>query len=913
MRRPPLALLLLALVVLLACTKARTQIILLVETDMTQGPGAMLTHVRVTVGQPGAPPRSRLTYPLGPVAAGDGRFALPGTLGIAALDNDGSRSVEVRVDAINDPTGVGSEAPALFTYSAIAPFEEERTLLMRVFLAGRCRLAPPCEPGFTCGRERCEAIRRTLSSVSPDFRLDAGSSVPTDASDDLASDLPTDAAADLVVTDGSGGCPASQVRCDNLCVDARTDVLHCGACGNRCPAGANAVAGCAAGVCALSCAQGFADCDGNAANGCEVDLRVNARHCGSCAVACSSVGANPACVGGACRLTCNPGRGDCDGMIGTGCETDLTTTSNCGVCGMVCSLPGVSTPRCVAGECAVGTCEGSRRNCDGRVANGCEVDSATDNAHCGECMRPCPAGQMCSGGVCGTTCGTGLTACMGACANLASSTLHCGACGNACPARPHATSSCARGACGIICDSGFADCNNDPVDGCEVDTRGDERNCGACARVCALANATAVCVAGSCQLEACAAGFGNCDANATNGCEADVLTSAANCGACGTRCALPNATASCGSGRCAIQRCDAGFADCDGNAANGCETSTATPTNCGACRQVCAPANAAPGCAGGVCAILSCNGSWADCDGNVANGCEVDLASDRAHCGACGRACAAGMLCSARVCTTTCALPTLACGMDCVDVASDPAHCGACGRRCTARARYALPLCRSGVCSTACEAGWGDCDGMEPTGCETQLNSLAHCGACRLPCELPNATESCATGACRVVSCDAGWADCNGMPLDGCETRVSDNPMACGGCGIVCAAGPRASSRCTAGRCELLCDAGYVDCDLDPRNGCELEVGGRCTTANGCSMGVLDCDDGRRMGVCRAVSPLPCMVSCPPMTMPSGFCDGAGNCVMGAIVCAGDAGVTTDGGVVLTDGGMVRDDLGRML
>jgi hypothetical protein len=202
---------------------------------------------------------------------------------------------------------------------------------------------------------------------------------------------------------------------------------------------------------------------------------------------------------------------------------------------------------------------------------------------------------------------------------------------------------------------------------------------------------------------------------------------------------------------------------------------------------------------------------------------------------------------------------------------------------------------------------------MEPTGCETQLNSLAHCGACRLPCELPNATESCATGACRVVSCDAGWADCNGMPLDGCETRVSDNPMACGGCGIVCAAGPRASSRCTAGRCELLCDAGYVDCDLDPRNGCELEVGGRCTTANGCSMGVLDCDDGRRMGVCRAVSPLPCMVSCPPMTMPSGFCDGAGNCVMGAIVCAGDAGVTTDGGVVLTDGGMVRDDLGRML
>jgi len=910
--RPTLFLLVLA--ALLACTKPRTQIILLVETDLTQGPGAQLTHVRVTVGQAGATPRQRLTYALGRGAAGDGLYALPGTLGIAALDNDGSRSVEVRVDAINDPTGQGTEAPALFTYSAIAPFEEERTLLMRVFLAGRCRFAPPCQPGFTCGRERCEEIPRTLTSVSPDFRLEAGSDVPVDAVDDLASDVAGDAGPDVAPTDGAGGCPTPQIRCDSACVDPRTDATHCGACGARCAAGANAVAGCVAGACALACAQGFADCDGTAANGCEVDLRADVRHCGRCSGACSDVGGTPACVGGACRITCAPARGDCDGMITTGCEADLASVVSCGACGMRCALPGVSIPACVAGQCAVGTCEGLRCDCDDRAENGCEVDSATDNAHCGRCNTRCPAGQMCSGGACGTTCGTGLTACMGACANIVSSPLHCGRCGNACPARPHATATCASRACGFICDSGFADCNTTPGDGCETDTRGDERNCGACNRACAFPNAAAVCVAGGCQLGACNAGFRDCDMNATNGCEVDVQTSVTHCGACGARCDLRNATPSCQSGRCAVLRCDAGFADCDGDPANGCETSTRTPTHCGACRQVCAPANAAPTCADGTCRILSCNGTFADCDRDVANGCEVDLASDRAHCGACGRPCAAGMLCSARTCTTTCAPPTVACGADCVDLAADPAHCGACGRRCPARARYALPLCRSGVCSAACEPSWGDCDGMEATGCETQLNSLAHCSACRLLCDLPNATETCATSACRVVACDLGWADCDGMALNGCEIRVSENPMHCGVCGTVCAAGPRASVRCTAGRCELLCDPGFLDCNGVARDGCELQEGAPCATANGCSTGVLACDDGLRMGVCRAVSPRMCMLSCPTLTMPTGFCDGAGNCVTGAIMCAGvdggvtmDSGVTMDGGVIAIDGGLFRD------
>jgi len=48
--------------------------------------------------------------------------------------------------------------------------------------------------------------------------------------------------------------------------------------------------------------------------------------------------------------------------------------------------------------------------------------------------------------------------------------------------------------------------------------------------------------------------------------------------------------------------CPAGYADCDGNPANGCETSLSTTTNCGACGHACAAvdkANAA--CLGGRC------------------------------------------------------------------------------------------------------------------------------------------------------------------------------------------------------------------------------------------------------------------------------------------------------------------------
>ncbi|MFN0059680.1 MAG: lamin tail domain-containing protein [Planctomycetota bacterium] len=37
------------------------------------------------------------------------------------------------------------------------------------------------------------------------------------------------------------------------------------------------------------------------------------------------------------------------------------------------------------------------------------------------------------------------------------------------------------------------------------------------------------------------------------------------------------------------------------------------------------------------------------------------------------------------------------------------------------------------------------------------------------PCTLPNATAVCVAGVCLIVTCDAGYVDLNGLPADGCE------------------------------------------------------------------------------------------------------------------------------------------------
>jgi len=75
------------------------------------------------------------------------------------------------------------------------------------------------------------------------------------------------------------------------------------------------------------CAMGYADCDGNPANGCEVNLTEDANHCGACGTSCQAQGnAAGVCVAGTCGNACPVGRYDCDGNLANGCES----TTACG-------------------------------------------------------------------------------------------------------------------------------------------------------------------------------------------------------------------------------------------------------------------------------------------------------------------------------------------------------------------------------------------------------------------------------------------------------------------------------------------------------------------------------------------------------------------------------------------------------
>lgn len=65
-------------------------------------------------------------------------------------------------------------------------------------------------------------------------------------------------------------CAAGSVCCNGGCADLNSDVLHCGMCDNACPVPANQGMTCQMGICTLgACDNGFYDCDGDSANGCE--------------------------------------------------------------------------------------------------------------------------------------------------------------------------------------------------------------------------------------------------------------------------------------------------------------------------------------------------------------------------------------------------------------------------------------------------------------------------------------------------------------------------------------------------------------------------------------------------------------------------------------------------------------------
>lgn len=88
----------------------------------------------------------------------------------------------------------------------------------------------------------------------------------------------------------------------------------------------------------------------------------------------------------------------------------------------------------------------------------------------------------------------------------------------------------------ISCADGYADCDNLDGNGCEIDTRSDASHCGSCGNTCAFANATGICDNSECALGLCSNGWADCDADAATGCETELASSGKNCGVCGHDC-----------------------------------------------------------------------------------------------------------------------------------------------------------------------------------------------------------------------------------------------------------------------------------------------------------------------------------------------------------------------------------------
>jgi len=75
-----------------------------------------------------------------------------------------------------------------------------------------------------------------------------------------------------------------------------------------------------------TCLPGTADCDSDPANDCEVVLAGDLKNCGACGVQCAAPHAEPACLGGTCRIvSCSPGYCDRDADPDNGCETAAKT------------------------------------------------------------------------------------------------------------------------------------------------------------------------------------------------------------------------------------------------------------------------------------------------------------------------------------------------------------------------------------------------------------------------------------------------------------------------------------------------------------------------------------------------------------------------------------------------------------
>ncbi len=276
---------------------------------------------------------------------------------------------------------------------------------------------------------------------------------------------------------------------------------------------------------------------------------------------------NACTLGDLCKNSaCTPGQAkECDDS--NNCTTDSCDAVN------GCGYNNNAAP-CTDGNictefdsCADGKCKGGKvKLCDDN--NVCTDDDCNpltgctvkNNAAACEDNNGCTGGDVCNGGKCKGAVGCDVNALCTPGAQSVSCVCNKGYAGTGflcvdvdeckdgsfkCPANE----SCANtvGGYTCACSANFGDCNKSITDGCEANLSNDINNCNVCGTICGTANAVAKCNTGVCALT-CNAGFGDCDGKNANGCELQINGSDNNnCGGCGVVC---GGGKSCSAGAC---------------------------------------------------------------------------------------------------------------------------------------------------------------------------------------------------------------------------------------------------------------------------------------------------------------------------------------------------------------------------
>lgn len=483
-----------------------------------------------------------------------------------------------------------------------------------------------------------------------------------------------------------------------------------------------------------TCGQLGAEC-GSVPDGCGGKVS-----CGGCADGETCGGGGPNLCGTAsCRPKTCPALGASCGYVSDGCSEAI----DCGGC---------PVPETCGGAGKANQCGCTPRTC-GQLGASCgnAPDGCGGVVSCGTC----PSGQTC-GGAGPNRCGSG------ACAPKTCSQLSVG--------------------CGAVSDgcADVVDCGT-----CEAPQvcggAGEANQCGCAPRTCVQLGASCGQVDGGCgSLIEC----GSCPVGTT-------------CGGggvpnqCGCDCTLPHAQTTCLHGECAIGSCDAGWGDCDGEASNGCEVDlNSDPLHCGTCSTSCDDGNACTvgdGCMAGSCAPGSqtvcnsppdplCYEATGTCD-PASGSCQYAAKPDGTACGTttCGdwSSCSWGGECSStgtrsRTCTDyACSGGTCA--------SSNRPDPGTCTRTVANGTSCSLGYC----CSNTCVA----------------RNNKSHCGSCGVNC----GTQSCVqiTGLNQYSCTCSSNAFCQGVGFGSIATCYSASGQMI--CNCQCPSGTSCTGQCSGG------------------------------------------------------------------------------------------------------------------